>query len=236
MNTCAKCGEPLDWQESHTVFWNSQLKKGHITWRVIGSAQFGKRKDLPHFTGKKICQSCAFELFNFGDVCPECGKRGPHKCSPNADKKLCSKCAFVSKTIVEIERGPEKMNFMGLITGAKDMDKSSVDKWACTKNFDMKNQVKFAETCSSYRKQTEEEKNRLEEQAQTVSEPVEAVADFSALKEELTKDGVVMSAFNCPKCSGMVDLPENGKILICKHCGNPIKPADILEKIKPLIE
>jgi DNA-directed RNA polymerase subunit RPC12/RpoP len=61
------------------------------------------------------------------------------------------------------------------------------------------------------------------------------IADFASLRDFLTENGVVMSAYSCPKCSNMVDIPENGKILICKHCGNPIKPAEIAEKIKSLM-
>ena len=58
--------------------------------------------------------------------------------------------------------------------------------------------------------------------------------DFADLKATLTESGIVMSAFNCPKCDKMNDIPETGKLLICKHCGNPIKPKDIYEKIKEI--
>lgn len=58
--------------------------------------------------------------------------------------------------------------------------------------------------------------------------------DFADLRKSLTESGIVVSAFNCPKCNGMNDIPETGKILICKHCGKPIKPKDIEEKIKEL--
>jgi DNA-directed RNA polymerase subunit RPC12/RpoP len=61
------------------------------------------------------------------------------------------------------------------------------------------------------------------------------ITDFAALNVFLKDNGVVMSAFNCPKCNNMVDIPENGKVLVCKHCGNPIKPADVYEKIKALV-
>jgi len=61
------------------------------------------------------------------------------------------------------------------------------------------------------------------------------INDFTKLKETLTKSGVVMSAFNCPKCGKMQDIPTEGKLLICKHCGEPIKPQDIYEKIKQLM-
>jgi hypothetical protein len=62
------------------------------------------------------------------------------------------------------------------------------------------------------------------------------IADFAALGDALSKSGVVMSAFNCPKCGNMQDLPAEGKLLICKHCGNPIKPNEIYQKIKTLME
>jgi hypothetical protein len=58
--------------------------------------------------------------------------------------------------------------------------------------------------------------------------------DFETLQRFLKESGIVMTAFNCPKCDGMNDIPESGKILICKHCGKPIKPKDIEEKVKEL--
>ena len=62
-----------------------------------------------------------------------------------------------------------------------------------------------------------------------------AIADFTSLRNFLKENGVIMSAYNCPKCSNMVDIPVEGKLLICRHCGSPIKPAEIAEKIKPLV-
>ena len=63
---------------------------------------------------------------------------------------------------------------------------------------------------------------------------VQVVLDFSSLKDTLSKGGIVMAAYNCPNCNAMVAIPETGKVLICKHCGTPIKPVDIFEKIKSL--
>jgi hypothetical protein len=60
------------------------------------------------------------------------------------------------------------------------------------------------------------------------------ISDFAGLKDFLTKTGVIMSAFNCPKCNNMQDIPVEGKLLICKYCGAPIKPNEIYEKIKAL--
>jgi DNA-directed RNA polymerase subunit RPC12/RpoP len=151
MENCARCGKELLWNEQKMVFWNKQLKKGYIKWYVIGSMEFGKRKEFPEYKGKKLCQLCAHEVFK----------------------------------------------------GARIETREIVS-----------NQTDCTQTAIA----------------------VEAITDFQSLRVYLKQNGVVMSAFNCPKCGGMVDIPENGKLLICKHCGNPIKPAEIAEKIKALTE
>ncbi|MDR2707830.1 MAG: hypothetical protein LBB87_03680 [Nitrososphaerota archaeon] len=69
--------------------------------------------------------------------------------------------------------------------------------------------------------------------AQAPAIPIEG-EEFSALRRTMTESGIVISAFNCPKCDKMNDIPETGKLVICKHCGNPIKPKDIYEKLKEL--
>lgn len=150
MECCAKCGKELAWNERKMVFWNKQLKKGYIKWFVIGSMQMGKRKEFPQYTGKKLCQVCAHEVFN-----------GP------TDSEAAATPIREKKT--------RTLNVDG------------------------------------------------------------SLADFASLRDFLNEKGMVMSAFSCPKCSNMVEIPENGKILICKHCGNPIKPAEISEKIKSMI-
>jgi primosomal protein N' len=47
--------------------------------------------------------------------------------------------------------------------------------------------------------------------------------------------GIIMSAYNCPKCNGILEIPENGKVLFCQYCGTPIKPVDIFERIKEFL-
>jgi hypothetical protein len=61
------------------------------------------------------------------------------------------------------------------------------------------------------------------------------IADFVTLNRFLKDNGVIMSAFNCPKCNNMVDIPAEGKVLVCRYCGAPIKPMDVYEKVKNLI-
>ena len=135
MENCAKCGKELLWNEEKMVFWNKQLKKGYIKWLVLGT-KFGKKREFPEYTGKKLCQDCAIDVFE------------------NAT-------------------------------------------------------------------------------AQTPALQLEG-EDFADLIEALSESGIIMSACNCTKCDKMNDIPETGKLLICKHCGNPIKPKDIYEKLKKI--
>jgi len=82
-----------------------------------------------------------------------------------------------------------------------------------------------------------EERNRRNSQAShfNVDEVRDQdIPDFPTLRDVLAKDGVVISNFKCPKCSNMEGIPETGKLLICKHCGAPIKPNEISKKIKQL--
>ena len=67
-------------------------------------------------------------------------------------------------------------------------------------------------------------------------EKVQIIFDFSSLKGALSKGGIVMTAYKCPVCNGKLDIPETGKVLICGYCGTSIKPVDIFEKIKDLIQ
>jgi DNA-directed RNA polymerase subunit RPC12/RpoP len=67
-------------------------------------------------------------------------------------------------------------------------------------------------------------------------ERIQIIIDFSSLKDVMSKGGIVMTSYKCPECNGKLDIPETGKVLICSYCGTPIKPVDIFEKIKSLIQ
>jgi hypothetical protein len=71
--------------------------------------------------------------------------------------------------------------------------------------------------------------------AEKQQERFQIVLDFSSLKDVMAKGGLVMSTYKCPNCNGMINIPEDGKVLMCQYCGTPIKPVDIFEKIKSLI-
>lgn len=77
-------------------------------------------------------------------------------------------------------------------------------------------------------------KNKL--QARKEREHVQIILDFSSLKDVMSKGGLIMTTYKCPNCNGMVEIPEAGKVLMCQYCGTPIKPVDIFEKVKSLIQ
>ncbi|MGA3061323.1 MAG: hypothetical protein ABSD92_13290 [Candidatus Bathyarchaeia archaeon] len=99
-----------------------------------------------------------------------------------------------------------------------------------------KNSISNAKQCSSYISKYDYKEKCLKGEMGSEKASVQIILDFSSLKDVMSKGGIVMSAYNCPKCNGMVDIPENGKVLICKYCGTPIKPVDIFEKIKSLMQ
>ena len=154
---------------------------------------------------------------------------------PVQTKKLCSKCAFSLKTVIDPEK-TRGTNIMGIISGNAAMDNSSMERWVCAKKFDINNRLSFAEDCLSYITQSEYEKKHASGEIDSAPEPLPKIATFSELKNVLTKTGLIMSACKCPKCSAMVDIPEIGKVLVCRHCGTPIKPADIFKRIKSLTQ
>jgi hypothetical protein len=78
-------------------------------------------------------------------------------------------------------------------------------------------------------------KRKNEIESEEKKKRIHIVLDFSSLRNVLSKGGIVMTNYKCPNCNGMVDLPDTGKVLICKYCGNQIKPVDIFEKIKSLL-
>ena len=76
---------------------------------------------------------------------------------------------------------------------------------------------------------------RIDElQALKDKERVQIMLDFTSLRDLLSKGGIVMTTFKCPNCGDMHNIPETGKILMCEHCGTPVKPVDIFERIKSL--
>ncbi len=81
-----------------------------------------------------------------------------------------------------------------------------------------------------------EGKNTQGSVSKPANAPVQIILDFSSLKDVMAKGGVVMTTYKCPNCNGTVKIPEADKVLVCEYCGTQIKPVDIFEKLKALIQ
>lgn len=66
-------------------------------------------------------------------------------------------------------------------------------------------------------------------------EKLDALVDFAALKDFMTKGGFFLQTVKCPECSAPLRLPESGNQILCSHCGNTILAQDIFEKIRSII-
>jgi hypothetical protein len=146
-----------------------------------------------------------------------------HYLNPDA---LCNKCGYFEE--IRHDRG-------GVDSLGTFFDESYLT-FKCRKfslNLD-KDNFSNAKQCTSYISKYDYEEKCLK--GEINSGNIQVVLDFSSLKDIMSKGGLIMSSYKCPNCSGMVDLPEAGKVLICKYCGSPIKPVDIFEKIKSLIQ
>jgi uncharacterized Zn finger protein (UPF0148 family) len=107
----------------------------------------------------------------------------------------------------------------------------------CAKfGFRIKDNGKEAEKCTSYITDEEHKERALSGELYKDKTNVQIIIDFSSLKDVMSKGGLVMTTYKCPNCNGMVNIPEAGKVLVCQYCGTPIKPVDIFEKIKSLIQ
>jgi len=75
-----------------------------------------------------------------------------------------------------------------------------------------------------------------DEEISKEKQTIQVILDFSSLRDIIKENGgIILSTYKCPNCTGMVDIPESGKDMICKYCGTSIKPVDIFEKIKGLV-
>ncbi|NLT38536.1 MAG: hypothetical protein GXX95_10330 [Methanomassiliicoccus sp.] len=64
---------------------------------------------------------------------------------------------------------------------------------------------------------------------------VQYVLDFSFLKAEMEKGGVIVQTIKCPACSAGLTLPSTGNNISCPYCGSMVYAQDIFEKMKGLI-
>jgi hypothetical protein len=211
MDTCAKCSKGLNWGERNTFFWNKQLRDGYINPPIGTIHHHCGRIELPEYKGKKLCNSCYAGIMEFGG-----GMVG----------KNCLNCGYcdVAKGMVPTLLGNAEVVF----------DKNhKCRKFSLDVNV---NNCHAAEKCSSFITKEEYTKKCLSGEMNKENANVQIIIDFSSLKDVMSKGGLVMSTYKCPNCNGMVNIPEAGKVLVCQYCGTPIKPVDIFEKIKSLMQ
>ncbi|HEY3420773.1 MAG TPA: hypothetical protein VGK23_09490 [Methanomassiliicoccales archaeon] len=66
-------------------------------------------------------------------------------------------------------------------------------------------------------------------------EKIQYVLDFSFLKAEMEKGGLVIQTIKCPSCHANITLPSNGSDMKCQYCGSMVYAKDVFEKMKALI-
>lgn len=169
---------------------------------------------LPEYNGKTVCKNCEKEI----------NKELIKKIKSGINRN-CSQCIFFNTDVETIDAGV-------FVPDLKIFQLTNCSKFG----FDIK-EGSEAETCTSYITHADYKakalSGQLDENKSKTS--VQIVLDFSSLKDEMTKGGIVMTTYKCPNCSALIDIPETGKFLVCSHCGTAIKPVDIFEKIKSLI-
>ncbi len=239
MGNCPKCGTQLG---------------------LLDSQRKLRGKDVsPEFYNKPLCFSCYKELTKVNRKCPQCGKgfgfvasnlqkwvsKDIHpewkgqllhpECVNEAIKekkneikngRFCINCVFYHQIYNKLE---------SLMLG---LSVEPFQPHYCKKlKMNMKNPYgNDAEKCTSYITDEEYKEKALSGEMDKEKANVQIILDFSSLKDVMSKGGLVMSTYKCPNCNGMVNIPVAGKVLVCQYCGTPIKPVDIFEKIKSLIQ
>jgi ribosomal protein S27AE len=64
---------------------------------------------------------------------------------------------------------------------------------------------------------------------------VQAMLDFSILKDYMTKGGISVQSIKCPQCKAPLTMPENGSFVKCGYCGSTVYASDIMDRVKQLI-
>jgi hypothetical protein len=225
MTNCTRCGTELGFRDKSKSF--------HMT-SYINAIENGI---FPEYNGKQVCISCQQSLLNSKGIEYRgllAIKRGNERIKELANQlqnevkngRFCANCMFYHKIYNRLES-----MMLGLSPDA-------FQPHYCKKlKMNLKNPYESdAEKCTSYITPKEYREKALSGEMNKDRANVQIILDFSSLKDVMSKGGLVMATYKCPHCNGMVEIPEAGKVLMCKYCGTPIKPVDIFEKIKQLIQ
>lgn len=75
----------------------------------------------------------------------------------------------------------------------------------------------------------------IEMEKEKKKQRVQYVLDFSFLKAEMEKGGIVVQTIKCPNCGANVPLPPSGSSIKCVYCSSTIHAHDVFDKMKVLI-
>lgn len=64
---------------------------------------------------------------------------------------------------------------------------------------------------------------------------IQYVLDFSFLRAEMERGGVIVQTIRCPSCGASISLPSAGTSARCPYCGSVVYAHDVFEKMKGLI-
>jgi len=64
---------------------------------------------------------------------------------------------------------------------------------------------------------------------------VQAILDFSILRDYMMKGGISVQSIKCPQCKAPLTMPENGSLVKCSYCGSTVYASDIMDRVKQLI-
>ena len=92
----------------------------------------------------------------------------------------------------------------------------------------------LVQTCSSFLSEFDCEKMGHSGEINREKQNVQAILDFSSLRDVMKKMGVSIIKFECPDCKGTVEIPEAGNIIICQQCQTPIRPNEIYKKMSQI--
>jgi hypothetical protein len=208
--TCAKCGKNLSWTDRRLNQNSSKWLEKHPEWL----------EKHPEQKNKKICYGCLTAPLR--EIIKK--KRG-YEMQNTGIRDIYEKQFRVAQ-----EQGRQIVVIKDAVFSADGIGKHIENYSKASEKFGYayKSETHFPDSVgislSIIFEKIQETRN------------VQVFLDFSSLKDEMAKGGVVMTTYKCPNCNGMVDIPEAGKVLVCQYCGTPIKPVDIFEKIKQLIQ
>jgi hypothetical protein len=110
-------------------------------------------------------------------------------------------------------------------TGCRLVDSKSLKKQNEIKGNDLVKRLQFLITNGLHEMDLAKKKERIQ-----------YVIDFSFLKKELEKGGLMVQTVKCPSCMASLTLPPNGNSFQCQYCNSTVYAQDVFDKMKGIIK